>query len=197
MSRPFLKGVDISFLPEYEEAGMIVKDIDGTPVETFDLLEKYGVNAVRLRLWHTPANIVESGGYCSLEHTIAMAKRIKAHNMEFMLDFHYSDWWADPAQQRKPAAWEKFSFEELEQAVFDYTRETLLLLKKQGLLPSVVQIGNEIRSGFLFPEGQLPDCAGMVKLINAGIRGARSVADKNEMQVMIHLDQGGRFFFLK
>ena len=66
MSRPFVKGVDISFLAEYEEAGMVVKDIDGTPVETFDLLEKYGVNAVRLRLWHTPANIVESGGYCSL-----------------------------------------------------------------------------------------------------------------------------------
>lgn len=197
MSRAFLKGVDISFLPQYEEAGMIVKDMDGKNIDAFDLLEKYGVNAVRLRLWHTPANIKESGGYCSLEHTIAMAKRIKAHNMEFMLDFHYSDWWADPAQQRKPAQWENLSFSELEQAVFDYTRDTLLTLEEHGLLPSVVQIGNEIRSGFLFPEGQLPDCAGMVKLINAGIRGVRSVAGKEKMQVMIHLDQGGRFFFLK
>ena len=197
MSRAFLKGVDISFLPQYEEEGMVVKDMDGTPMETFDLLEKYGVNAVRLRLWHTPANIEESGGYCSLTHTTAMAKRIKQHNMEFMLDFHYSDWWADPAQQNKPAAWKDLSFAELEQAVYDYTRDTLLSLKEQGLLPSVVQIGNEIRSGFLFPEGQLPDYAGMVKLINAGIRGARAAAGKEEMQVMIHLDQGGRFFFLK
>ncbi len=197
MSRAFLKGVDISFVPQYEAEGMVVKDIDGTPTETFDLLEKYGVNAVRLRLWHTPENIKESGGYCSLADTISMAKRIKEHNMEFMLDFHYSDWWADPAQQRKPAAWENLGFAELEQAVYDYTKDTLLTLKEQGLLPSVVQIGNEIRSGFLFPDGQLPDCAGMVKLINAGIRGARAVAGKDEMQVMIHLDQGGRFFFLK
>ena len=197
MSRAFLKGVDVSFLPQYEESGMVVKDIDGTPMEPFDLLEKYGVNAVRLRLWHTPANIKESGGYCSLEHTTAMAKRIKTHNMEFMLDFHYSDWWADPASQKKPAAWADLSFEELEQAVYDYTRDTLQRLKEQGLLPEIVQIGNEIRSGFLFPEGQLPDYAGMVKLINAGIRGARAVAGKDEMQVMIHLDQGGRFFFLK
>ncbi len=197
MSRAFLKGVDISFLPQYEKEGMVIKDIDGTPKEAFDLLEKYGVNAVRLRLWHTPENIEESGGYCSLADTIAMAKRIKAHNMEFMLDFHYSDWWADPAQQRKPAAWTDYSFEELEQAVYDYTKDTLLELKAQGLLPSVVQIGNEIRSGLLFPEGQLPDYVGMVKLINAGIRGARAVAGKDEMQVMIHLDQGGRFFFLK
>jgi len=197
MRKEFLKGVDISFLPQYEDKGCVIKDVDGTRIEPFELLRKYRVNAVRLRIWHTPSNKKESGGYCSLEHTIAMAKRIHEQGMKFMLDFHYSDWWADPAQQNKPAAWENMCFAELEEAVFDYTRDTLLALEEQGVLPEIVQIGNEIRSGLLFPEGQLPDYEGMVRLINAGIRGAREVADKSKMQLMIHLDQGGRFFFLK
>ena len=193
----FYKGVDISFLPQCLDAGMKVKDLDGSQLEPFELLVKYGVNAVRLRLWHTPANVPESGGYCDLSHTIGMAEQIRKHGMQFMLDFHYSDFWADPGQQRKPKAWEKLDFAQLEKAVYQYTRDMLLTLRERGLLPDIVQIGNEIRSGLLFPEGELPDYAGMVRLINAGIRGARSVADSSEMQIMIHLDQGGRYSCLK
>jgi len=113
-----------------------------------------------------------------------------------MLDFHYSDFWADPGHQDKPKAWEDLSFEELEQCMYSYTRETLLALQTEGVLPGIVQIGNEIRSGLLFPDGELPDYAHMVRLVNAGIAGARSVAGKEKMQVMIHLDQGGRYFYL-
>lgn len=193
----FYKGADISFLPQCLDGGMRVKDFDGSQIEPFELLKKYGVNAVRLRIWHTPKNVPESGGYCDLAHTIAMAEEIRKHGMQFMLDFHYSDFWADPAQQRKPMAWENLDFEQLQEAVFSYTRDTLLTLQEKGLLPDIVQIGNEIRSGLLFPEGELPDYSGMVRLVNAGIQGARSVAEPEEMQIMIHLDQGGRYFYLK
>ena len=193
----FYKGADISFLPQCMDAGMKIKDVDGSEMEPFALMEKYGVNAVRLRLWHTPSNVPESGGYCSLDHTIELAGEIRKHGMQFMLDFHYSDFWADPGQQKKPKAWEGLNHEQLQEAVFQYTRDTLLRMQEEGILPDIVQIGNEIRSGLLFPDGELPDYAGMVRLINAGIRGARSVADSRRMQIMIHLDQGGRYFYLK
>ena len=193
----FYKGVDISSLPECLAQGMRVKDFDGTETEPLALLQKYGVNAVRLRIWHTPANEPFSGGYCDLEHTIGMAKQVRAHGMRLMLDFHYSDFWADPAKQKKPKAWEDLSGAALEEAVFSYTKDVLEEMKAQGVLPDMVQIGNEIRSGLLFPDGELPDWAGMVRLVNAGIRGARAAAGPDEMEVMIHLDQGGRYFYLK
>lgn len=193
----FQKGMDISGLPELEDAGVQIKDFDGTVKDAFDLIAEYGVNSVRLRLWNNPENIEEAKGYCDYAHTLAMAKRIKTHGMSFMLDFHYSDFWADPGQQNKPAAWKELDFEALKEAVFSFTRDTLSNLKAEGVLPDIVQIGNEIRSGLLFPDGELPDYPKMVQLVNAGIAGARAVAGPEQMQVMIHLDQGGRYFYLK
>lgn len=195
--RDYYKGMDISSLPELEERGVLFKDFDGSNMDPFDLMKKYGVNAVRLRLWNNPENVEEAKGYCDLEHTISMAKRIKEHDMSFMLDFHYSDFGADPGQQRKPKAWEKLNFDELKKAMYMFTRDTLLKLKENGVLPEIVQIGNEIRSGLLFPEGELPDYVHMVELVNAGISAARTVANADTMKVMIHLDQGGRYFYLK
>lgn len=193
----FYKGMDISFVPQVEAEGTVAKDFDGTPMDMLKLVKKYGVNAIRLRLWNEPENVPESGGYCSLRHTMEMARRIKAQGMSFLLDFHYSDFWADPGQQRKPKAWEDLSGQELEDAVYSFTKETLTALRTEGLMPDMVQIGNEIRSGLLFPDGELPDYDGMVRLVNAGIRGARAAAGGDELQVMIHLDQGGRYAFLK
>ncbi len=192
----FYKGMDISWIPEELDRGMEIKDFDGTVMEPLELAKKYGVNAIRLRLWNEPANVPEAKGYCNLAHTIEVAKKIKEHDMSFMLDFHYSDFWADPGQQNKPLAWKELHGEELEKAVFEFTRDTLTALEREGVLPDVVQIGNEIRSGLLFPDGELPNVTGMVKLINAGIRGARAVADADRMKVMIHLDQGGRYQFI-
>ncbi len=193
----YINGMDISFVPQYEEQGMVARDFDGTPMDVLELAKKYGVNSIRLRLWNEPENFPESGGYCNLRYTMDMARRIKAQGMSFMLDFHYSDWWADPGNQRKPKAWEHLKGEELERAVYSFTKETLEVLKAEGLLPDIVQIGNEIRSGLIFPDGEVPDYEGMVRLINAGIRGAREVAGAEELQVMIHLDQGGRYVLLK
>jgi len=193
----FYKGMDLSFLPQLIEEGIQIKDFDNSVKEPLVLMKKYGVNSVRLRLWNEPNRIPEAKGYCDLHHTIEMARKIKEQEMSFLLDFHYSDFWADPGQQRKPKAWEKLSGRELEDAVYMFTRDTLLTLRKEGLMPDLVQIGNEIRSGLLFPDGELPNWDGMVRLINAGIHGAREAAKGLEMKVMIHLDQGGRYLVLK
>ena len=191
----FFKGADISSIPEKEEKGFVFKDMDGTVKDPLELLEKYGLNSVRLRIWNDPSKVPEAGGYCDLKHTVAMARRIKERNMHFLLDFHYSDHWADPGQQRKPAAWEGLSFEELTQAVYDYTHDVLTELSKADALPDMVQIGNEVRSGILFPDGAVPDYGALATLINSGIRAVRDISEN--IEVMLHLDQGGRFFCLR
>lgn len=193
----FYKGMDLSFLPQGADEGMQIKDFDGTVMEPLALARKYGVNSVRLRLWNEPEKIPEAKGYCNLAHTLKMAKEIKKYGMSLMLDFHYSDFWADPGNQTKPLAWKELHGEALADALYAFTRDTLLALEREDALPEVVQIGNEIRSGLLFPDGEVPDYKGMAALINAGIRGARSVADRERLKVMIHLDQGGRYRLLK
>ena len=192
----YYKGMDISFLQEYVEKGMKTYDLDGTQLDPLALAKKHGVNAMRLRIWHTPKNVPESGGYCSLERTIMMAKKIKQKGFDFLLDFHYSDWWADPGQQRKPKAWENLHGAELEKAVYTYTKQVLCALKEAGAMPDMVQIGNEIRSGLLFPDGELPEYTSMVRLVNAGIKAAREIGGE-ALLIMIHLDQGGRYFYIK
>lgn len=192
----FYKGMDLSLVPQCRDEGAQFKDFDGKPLEALALAKKYGVNAVRLRIWNEPENEPESLGYCNLERTVKMAKEIKENGMDFLLDFHYSDYWADPAKQKKPESWSRLSYEELQEAVYEYTKNTILTLKQAGGMPDMVQIGNEIRSGLLFPDGELPDLKGMVGLVNAGIKGARE-AGGEELLVMIHLDQGGRYFYLK
>lgn len=191
----FLKGMDISSLPEHLDGGEKFYTADGRCVDAFELLKENQINSVRLRIWNDPSQFEESKGYCDLEHTLEMAKKIKAYGMHFMLDFHYSDYWADPGQQRKPHAWENLSYDELKDAVYSYTKEVLDTLEEHGCLPDIVQVGNEIRSGMLFPEGAVPNYENLAGLINAGIRAIRDKS--SEISVMIHLDQGGRFFYLK
>ena len=130
----FQKGMDLSFIPELEDAGVQVKDFDGTIMDPLDLVQKYGVNSVRLRIWNAPEHVRESGGYCSYAHTLAMAKRIRAHGMSFMLDFHYSDFWADPALQKIPKAWEKDKndTEKMKQNVYDFTKDTIKKFQEVG-----------------------------------------------------------------
>ena len=191
----FLKGVDVSSIPEKEDKGLIFRDQDGTAGDPLDLLTRHGVNAVRLRIWNEPSRVPEAGGYCDLERTIGMARRIKERDLHFLLDFHYSDYWADPGKQKKPAAWEGLGFDALVRAVYDYTHQVLVELSKNDALPDMVQIGNEVRSGILFPDGAVPDYRSLARLINAGIRAVRDISEN--IEVMIHLDQGGRFFCLR
>lgn len=187
----FLKGMDLSTLKEVEACGGRFFD-EGKEQDVFDILQKYGVNSVRLRLWNNP--YTEDGkaygaGTNDLNTTIELAKRALSHEMGFLLDFHYSDFWADPGKQIMPKAWRGYSDSELELSVFDYTLEVMKVLKEQKAYPTLVQIGNESTNGLLWPNGKVPNYDNVARFISAGIRAVRSL-DQN-IPIMIHLDNGG------
>ncbi|MBD5521604.1 MAG: cellulase family glycosylhydrolase [Lachnospiraceae bacterium] len=187
----FLKGMDLSTLKEVEALGGKFYD-KGVEKDVLDILKSYGVNAVRLRLWNDP--YTENGepygaGTNDLPTTIELARRVLDKGMEVLLDFHYSDFWADPGKQRVPKAWRGMNLEQLENAVYEYTRETLETMKREGAMPTLVQVGNEISKGILWPYGQVPDYDSLIRLINAGIKGVRAV--NSDIPIMLHLDNGG------
>ncbi len=152
----FIIGADISWVQQQEDAGTRFSD-RGVKKDIFVILKEHKFNWIRLRLFNDPkaAKGYSRKGYCDLAHTLQMVKRIKGAGMGFLLDFHYSDNWADPGHQSKPAAWKDLHAKELQAAVREYTREVVAALKKQGTPPDMVQIGNEISNGFLWPDGQV------------------------------------------
>ncbi len=185
-------GADISFLPELESKGMKFSD-KGVEKDAIQILKEHGFNYARLRIFNDPSN--DSGyspkeGFCDLEHTLQMAKRIKASGMKLLLDFHYSDYWADPGKQYKPAAWKNLSFPDLKKALYDYTKKVMTALKNQGTLPDMVQVGNEINHGIVWPEGNVSNIDGTAQLIQAGIAGVKSV-DLHAV-IMLHVALGGQ-----
>ncbi|MCX7680527.1 MAG: arabinogalactan endo-1,4-beta-galactosidase [Anaerolineae bacterium] len=181
--------MDISTLPRIEASGGIFYDDAGQPRDLLRILADHAINYVRLRLWHTPAH-----GYDDLAHVKGMAARIKEAGMGFLLDFHYSDTWADPGKQYKPAAWRELDYEGLKEAVYEYTRRVIAELQHQGTAPEIVQIGNEITNGMLWPEGRLDGSddqfARLAGLLKAGIAGVRDAG--SQAGIMLHLDQGGK-----
>ncbi len=192
--RPSTKmlGADISFLPELEAKGIKFSD-QGIQKDPILIMKDHGINYVRLRIFNDPAH--EKGyapgqGFCDLNYTKAMAKRVKAAGMKLLLDFHYSDYWADPGKQFKPAAWEKLNPEELKQALYDFTKKVMQELKDQGTTPDMVQIGNEINHGIVWPEGSVSNIDYLAQLIKAGTAAVKSVDPKVVM--MLHIALGGQ-----
>lgn len=145
----FAKGADISWVTEMEQKGMKFYDAGGKETDCFQLMKDMGLNAVRLRVWVDPK---EHGNWCNTADLVAKAKRAKNLGMDVMVDFHYSDWWADPGQQHKPAAWKGLNLAGLKKAVADHTADVLNALKAAGVTPKWVQVGNEIRPGMLWDE---------------------------------------------
>ncbi len=185
-------GADISFLPELEAKGLKFKE-NGVEVDAIQSLKSHGFNYVRLRIFNDPA--LENGyspktGFCDLEHTKAMAKRVKAAGMKLLLDFHYSDYWADPGKQFKPKAWEGLGFEALKKALYDYTVEVITQLKAQGTPPDMVQIGNEINHGIVWPEGSVANLDSLAQLLCAGTAAVKAVDPSIVM--MLHVALGGQ-----
>lgn len=185
-------GADISFLPELENRGMKFSD-NGIEKDAVQILKDHGFNYVRLRLFNDPAG--DSGyspgkGFCDLKHTKEMAKRVKDAGMKLLLDFHYSDYWADPGKQYKPAAWRGLNFEQLKQALYDYTRDVISELKAQGTVPDMVQVGNEINHGIVWPEGSVSNIDSLAQLLNAGTKAVKDV-DPNVV-MMLHVALGGQ-----
>lgn len=199
MPGDFIKGADISTLLEAEQHGATFYNQDGQQQDALAILKANGVNYVRLRLWVDPQDAQGNsygGGGNSLQTTLALAKRAKAQGMKLLLDFHYSDFWTDPGKQFKPKAWEKMDYPQLKTVIHDYTRDTIARFKKEGVLPDMVQIGNEINSGMLWPEGKSWGQGGgefdrLAGLLNAAIDGLKENLNHGEqVKIMLHLAEG-------
>jgi arabinogalactan endo-1,4-beta-galactosidase len=212
-SSPFYLGADISTLLQVEERGGVYLDSDGKPADALSIFMKNGWTCFRLRIWVDPRN-----GTNGLEYTTKLARRIKAAGGTFMLDFHYSDWWADPQKQNKPAAWAKLDFDALEKQTETYTADVLRTLKAAGATPDVVQIGNEITGGTLWPDAQVKvpvstvkvfsgdvrviappepydddkQWAHLTRILRAAVRGVRTATvPKDKVRIVVHIDCGG------
>jgi beta-galactosidase len=164
-------------------------------------MKEHGFNYVRLRIFNDPARdggYSKGKGFCDLAHTKQMAKRIKAAGMKFLLDFHYSDTWADPGKQHEPLAWKGLPFADLKKALYDYTKQVIQELKTQGTTPDMVQVGNEINHGIVWPEGNVSNIDSMSQLLAAGVAAVKAVDPA--IIIMMHIALGGQnsesvFFF--
>lgn len=183
----FVKGADVGWLPQMEATGYKFYDQDGKETDCLQLLKERGMNSVRLRVWVNPSDD-KASGHCSKEETIIMALRAQKMGMRVMIDFHYSDSWADPAKQNKPAAWKNYTFPELLNAVYDHTFDVVSSLKKAGVTPEWVQVGNEIPAGMLWPDGSTDNWNQLGQLLNKGYDAVKDV-DKN-IKVIVHVDEG-------
>jgi arabinogalactan endo-1,4-beta-galactosidase len=179
-------GADVSFLGQAEKDGVVFKD-NGTPRLGLQILRDHGYNWVRLRLFNNPTELPNN-----LDYTIALAKDAKKLGYKFLLDIHYADDWADPGKQPIPKAWQGKSHQELVTAVFEYTRDTIAAFRDAGVLPDMVQIGNEIIHGMLWPDGKLPEnWDNFAQLVYAGINGVDAGRGNNPRpRIMIHIDRG-------
>ncbi len=197
MNSEFIRGMDISTYPEMLDKGYRYYDYDGNEVNLIDFAVSQGFNYARLRIWNDPHNVPEAKGYCDLAHTKKMVQEIKKRGIGLLLDFHYSDWYADPGTQTKPSAWEGLDRDELITAVYDFTKDVLWELDDAGVYPDMVQIGNEIRCGMIWPEGKTDNWPMLARLINAGIKAVRDTQGRRDTKLMLHLDQGGRYDYLE
>jgi Arabinogalactan endo-1,4-beta-galactosidase len=187
-SDTFIKGVDISTLQALEDKNVKFYD-GGIQQDLLTIMKNHGVNYVRLRLWNDP---VQADGYNDKAHVLAMAERVKAAGLKLLLDFHYSDFWADPGQQVKPAAWKDLSFADLKTAVYDYTADVMSDLADADAYPDMVQIGNEINSGMLLPDGSTSNMDNLAGLISEGVKAVRDTTPNGQTtQIMLHLAEGG------
>lgn len=186
----FVKGMDVSMIKALEGLGASYY-LEGAQKDLFEILADCGTDMIRLRLWCDPYGEngeAYGGGNNDLATTIELAKRIRANKMGFMLDFHYSDFWADPGKQVKPKAWKDLSGSQLQSAVYHYTVNVLEQLSDEKLIPEMVQVGNEITNGLLWPDGYIDHTEEMAGLLAEGIRGVREVCPQAE--IVLHLDFG-------
>jgi len=196
----FAFGADLSFLKQAEDQGIIFKD--GTnAVPGLQLFRNHGYNWVRLRLFVEPVGERLPNDYA---YTLAMARDAKKLGYKFLLDLHYANSWADPGKQPTPERWKNLTHKQRVQAVFEYTRDTLTKFHDAGVQPDMVQIGNEITHGMLWPDGKLPDhWDNFADYLRAGVKGVDAACGKGPRpKIMIHIDQGAsipktKYFFDK
>jgi len=185
--KDFAKGADISWLPQMEASGFKFYSDRGEEQDCFQILKDHAINTIRLRTWVNPSDH-KASGHCSKEETVAMAVRANKLGMRVMIDFHYSDTWADPGSQKKPAAWEGHDFTQLLKDVYLYTYDVMNSLKAGGVSPEWVQLGNEIPTGMIYPEGSTSNWNQLAQLINQGYDAVKAVCPPSK--VILHVDQG-------
>lgn len=181
-SLAFIKGADISWITQMEDSGYEFYNDWGYRQDVLSILRDHGMNAVRLRVWVNPSD----GYYSSLDDVIVKAQWAKDANMDVMIDFHYSDTWADPGNQWKPSQWQQLSFEDLMGQVWSYTRDSLNTLKAAGITPKWIQVGNETNNGMLWNDGMASNnMRNYAWLFNSGRNAAKEVFP--DAKVIVHL----------
>lgn len=209
-------GGDISLLPEYEKAGAIYKTHDGKPInDLLPWLKEQGMNAMRVRLFVNPADHkakypskYDPNACQDLEYITPLCKRIVDNGFNLMLDFHYSDTWADPAKQWTPESWRGLADDQLYQKIYDYTKETLLTLKEAGITPAFIQPGNEISYGMLWGTEDSPSSSlkktfmgsnanwdRFGKLLNQAVKACREVCP--DAKIVLHTERVAQVDVLK
>ncbi|MDA9462582.1 putative galactosidase [Enterococcus mundtii 3F] len=196
-AKELIRGADISILADMEKSGAGYYE-NGVKKDALQILKNNGVNYVRLRLWQDPYDDQGNSygaGTNDLKTTIALAKRAKNLGLKVLLDFHYSDFWVDPGKQNLPKAWENYSFEQLDAALYGYTKSVLTEMKNNGVYPDMVQIGNELNSGMLWPYGKSWGEGGgefdrLATFLKSGIRGVKETQPV-DTPIMLHLADGG------
>jgi arabinogalactan endo-1,4-beta-galactosidase len=193
----FITGADVSHLQQVEDFGGRFYDRSGTEGDCLEILKDHGVNFIRLKIWNKPGPPnSDPAGYNDKQHVLKMAKRIKDMGLKLLLNFHYSDWWADPGKQIMPEEWRNLGFEELEKSLYEFTYDVIHALKAQGTLPEMVQVGNEITHGMLWDEARVSgpfdteeQWEKLCRLLKSGLRAVRDVY--GSIKTVIHIDKGG------
>ncbi len=195
-----ISGADCSLVPFFEARGVVYRD-QGMAEDPFQILKSHGITCVRLRLFTSSAAQAAADPYDygnNLDYTVPLAVRVKAAGLKFLLDFHYSDTWADPGHQATPTAWTNLSFSQLVTQVRSYTSNSIATLQAAGAMPDYVQVGNEITGGMLWPNGAVGGAnnnsnhwSQFRQLLNAAIQGTDDAAGGSPPKIMIHIDRGG------
>jgi arabinogalactan endo-1,4-beta-galactosidase len=195
MPADYIIGADISWVQQREDRGARFSD-QGTEKDILQILKDHGFNYIRLRVFNDPTQATPRDrpyspqGYCDLPHTITMSRRVKAAGMKLLIDFHYSDSWADPQKQFTPSAWVKLSFDDLVTQMHDWTRASIQQMKDAGVMPDMVQIGNEITPGLMTDRGgSAGNWDQLGRLLKAGLSAVKEVDPR--IQTLLHIDKGG------
>jgi arabinogalactan endo-1,4-beta-galactosidase len=180
----FAKGADVSWLTQMESTGIKFYNSTGSQTECMQLLKNTGMNSIRLRVWVNPA-----AGWCNTADVVAKAVRAKALGMKILIDFHYSDSWADPGKQTKPAAWATQDVAALQTSVYNHTLAVMNALLANGVTPDWVQVGNETNDGMIWPEGKAStNMLNYAKFFIAGYNAVKAVSPTTK--VMVHVSNG-------
>ncbi|RVU00663.1 arabinogalactan endo-1,4-beta-galactosidase [Mucilaginibacter limnophilus] len=180
----FAKGADVSWITEMEAKGVKFYNNVGTQQDLLQILKDKGINSIRLRVWVNPTD-----GWNNTADVVAKATRAKNLGFRIMIDFHYSDFWADPGKQTKPAAWASLDMNGLKDAVYDHTVSVLTALKNAGITPEWVQVGNEINDGMLWEDGRASkNMKNYAELFKSGYEAVKLVSASSK--VIVHLSNG-------